>query len=238
MINKISKKVRHNHSMRSDKSENPPREVKSEKINTNIKKQHLVEANHKKIIAASLQLFLSKGYAQTTVRDIAQASNMSMGSLYNYVSSKDDVLFLVYNDMVDVIHASIQKKETNQDDPIINLKNSLSAVLEVLLNDVGAHALILFRESGSLKKQHLYPILAKEANFIKHFENILIKGVERKVFLIKDTNLIANMIVHTVALKILRKWNIGNVKDEELIKETINFVLNGILAPSSKTRCI
>lgn len=200
------------------------------KIVPNIKNKQLIKTTHKEIIAASLGLFLSKGYSQTTVKDIANASKMSIGSLYNYINSKEDILFLVYEDMVNSISAAIQKKETLQDDPIIRLKNSMTAFLEVLLKDVSTHALILFRESGVLKKKYLYPILGKEANFVKHFEKIIIMGSEKKVFEVKNTNLIANMISLTCALKILRKWNIKNITDEELIEETINFVLNGILA--------
>jgi len=41
------------------------------------------------IIEASLELFASKGFYNTTIPDIAKALKMSVGNMYNYFKSKD-----------------------------------------------------------------------------------------------------------------------------------------------------
>lgn len=41
---------------------------------------------------ASLALFARQGFAGTTTRDIADASGLTVGSLYHYMGSKDDLL--------------------------------------------------------------------------------------------------------------------------------------------------
>jgi AcrR family transcriptional regulator len=51
------------------------------------------------IVDGACRLFFKKGYHGTTIREIAIASGMSMGQLYHYISSKDDVLFLIYKHM-------------------------------------------------------------------------------------------------------------------------------------------
>jgi len=38
----------------------------------------------------------NKGIQQTTIADICKKANVSVGSFYNYFSSKDDVLYAVY----------------------------------------------------------------------------------------------------------------------------------------------
>ncbi|MES2089314.1 MAG: TetR/AcrR family transcriptional regulator [Pseudomonadota bacterium] len=41
------------------------------------------------ILRESSQLFLSKGYAATTIRDIFQATGLTTGSLYHFFSGKE-----------------------------------------------------------------------------------------------------------------------------------------------------
>ena len=50
------------------------------------------------MMAASLQLFAQNGYAATTVQDIADATGVLKGSIYHYISSKEDLLFKIFLD--------------------------------------------------------------------------------------------------------------------------------------------
>ena len=63
------------------------------------KDMDLIEKKHRRIIDGACSKFFQKGYHKTTIREIAVASGMSMGQLYHYISSKDDVLFLIYKHM-------------------------------------------------------------------------------------------------------------------------------------------
>jgi AcrR family transcriptional regulator len=58
----------------------------------------LTEERQARIAECALGVFVEKGFHAATIRDIAAACDMSMGQLYHYISSKDDVLFLVHRD--------------------------------------------------------------------------------------------------------------------------------------------
>ena len=47
------------------------------------------------VLAASSALFASKGYERATIRDVAQATGMSLAGLYYYVDGKEELLFLI-----------------------------------------------------------------------------------------------------------------------------------------------
>ncbi|NLU83596.1 TetR/AcrR family transcriptional regulator [Rhodococcus sp. HNM0569] len=47
------------------------------------------------LIAAAVETMAAKGYHGTSVRDIASAAGVSVGSLYNYFGSKHDLLALI-----------------------------------------------------------------------------------------------------------------------------------------------
>lgn len=49
-----------------------------------------------KIMAAALQLFTQRGYFSTSVPDMAQAAQVSVGSIYHYFKDKEDVARALY----------------------------------------------------------------------------------------------------------------------------------------------
>ena len=50
-----------------------------------------VERNQKKIEDGALRVFTQQGYHGTSVRDIAKASGISIGNLYNYYRTKEEI---------------------------------------------------------------------------------------------------------------------------------------------------
>ena len=67
-------------------------------VPTQIKNPQLVRERRRQIIDSTVELFIEHGYHKTTTRMIAKAANFSIGSLYEYVSSKEDLLYLVCKD--------------------------------------------------------------------------------------------------------------------------------------------
>ena len=68
-------------------------EVKN--VETQVKDTILVEQRRRQIVEAAVRLFIKKGFHKTTTREIAKVAGFSIGSLYEYIGSKEDVLFLV-----------------------------------------------------------------------------------------------------------------------------------------------
>ncbi|MEJ2727904.1 MAG: TetR/AcrR family transcriptional regulator [Deltaproteobacteria bacterium] len=50
-----------------------------------------------KIIAKALQLFCVKGYYNTSINDILQATGLTKGGLYGHFASKEDLWYAVYD---------------------------------------------------------------------------------------------------------------------------------------------
>lgn len=70
-----------------------------------VKNPELVRTRRRQIVAASVRLCIAKGFHKTPTRQIAEAVGFSNGSLYEYVASTDDVLYLV----CDAIHDEIER---------------------------------------------------------------------------------------------------------------------------------
>jgi len=200
------------------------------KIDTNIKNKELVDDKRKLIVKSALKLFLAKGYSATTVREIANTSNISMGTLYNYINKKEDILYLVYAEMLGIIHGAILSYESKTDDPMQKLLDSVRVALDVTLQKLGDHVLILYREGANLSKESLKLILKEEAAFVKHFEDIIAEGKKVGVFGTDDPRFAANIVAFLVVFGIMRKWNLKGYSTNQIVDRTTNFILKGVFS--------
>jgi AcrR family transcriptional regulator len=73
--------------------------ISKDLIPSSAKDLDLIEKKQNQIVEAACNLFFKKGFHRTNIREIADESSMSMGQLYHYISSKDDILFLVAKHM-------------------------------------------------------------------------------------------------------------------------------------------
>ena len=77
-----------------------------------------VEKNKLKIERAALQLFTRKGFHGTTVREIAKKAGVSMGKLYIYYDTKEDIF-------IDLVHHLGRKMEVIRQKELIPLMASM-----------------------------------------------------------------------------------------------------------------
>lgn len=189
----------------------------------------LFQKRQRQIINRATKLFMKKGYAQTSMREISKATGIDIRNLYYFIKSKEEILFLVI-EMIHQTEIELFEKQgiLDIDDPILQLRT----VIRELVNFVyhyDREILLLYRESKSLPKRLLKVILARESRVVARIEEILKKGLERKVFQFKDANFTANMIVYELSLHALRNWNMKKYTKEELIHLLENHVIKAVL---------
>ena len=59
------------------------------------------------IVAAAAAIFKEKGYQAATTRDIASAVGIQQATLYYYVSSKEELLYLVVREPIAQLYAEV-----------------------------------------------------------------------------------------------------------------------------------
>jgi AcrR family transcriptional regulator len=96
------------------------------------------------ILDAAARLFREKGYAATSMRDIAAAADMLPGSLYYHFAAKEDLLVAVYERGVRLITQKVRAAVARQTDPWQRLEAAAVAHLEALLK-TGDYALVVIR---------------------------------------------------------------------------------------------
>ncbi|MCO5121560.1 MAG: TetR/AcrR family transcriptional regulator [Burkholderiaceae bacterium] len=69
----------------------------TEAIVDTVQDEALIQTRRDQICDAALALFLEKGFASTTIRDICARSGVNQASIYDYIANKNDILRRLLN---------------------------------------------------------------------------------------------------------------------------------------------
>jgi TetR/AcrR family transcriptional regulator, cholesterol catabolism regulator len=134
------------------------------------------------ILAASLSLFSSKGYIQTSMNDIADALNMTKGGLYHYLDKKEDALILIHNQMTNAFLKSSKDSIAAASDPRDKLKNWIRAHA-YLMKKYSPHVNIFFTQLNFLKNSNEFDrIVSKRDDIFNLLLDIIREGQKQKKF--------------------------------------------------------
>jgi AcrR family transcriptional regulator len=96
-----------------------------------------------RIIDTALQLFATKGYEGTTMRDIAAAAECSLGLTYRYFASKEDLVLELYRWL------AVQLEELMLLLPAASIADRFHHLMRALLVAMAPHRLTLVALSGA-----------------------------------------------------------------------------------------
>ncbi|MEW6262602.1 MAG: TetR/AcrR family transcriptional regulator [Thermodesulfobacteriota bacterium] len=144
-------------------------------IPTLVKDQDLVEKRRRQIVDAAVQLFVRKGFHLTTTREIAREAGFSIGTLYEYIESKEDVLYLVCHAIHDAVESRLRQALDRGADGREALARAMADYFAVC-DAMQDHILLIYQESGSLKPESRKYVLANEERVTSIFEDILRQG--------------------------------------------------------------
>jgi len=145
-------------------------------IPTQIKNPDLVRRRHRQIVDAAVQLFIKNGFHKTTTRQIARSSGISIGSLYEYVASKEDILYLV----CDAIHAEVERGVADAMTRASKDHNLLVEVMReyfLVCDRMSDHILLIYQETQSLPPQWRKKVLENEVRITGIFVEVLARLV-------------------------------------------------------------
>ncbi|MBI2902310.1 MAG: TetR/AcrR family transcriptional regulator [Candidatus Methylomirabilis oxyfera] len=197
------------------------------RIETVVKDRALIERRHEQICDAALRLFARKGYHQTSVREIAEAADLSVGALYNYIKTKEDILLLVYHRLLDLFQKRMSEAMANSGDPTSQLRAAIEATLR-LYDEYQDLVLVLYQESHTLRREALQQLFEVDRRYVSMLQAIVERGNREGHFVAGDSNLIAIAILFLCAVWPLKRWNLKKYDLSTVTDGVIGLVLNGI----------
>jgi AcrR family transcriptional regulator len=182
------------------------------------------------LIDVARQLFAKQGVENTTMNDIAVASQRGRRTLYTYFSSKNDIYKAVIESELNGLYKKLEaviKRDISADDKLILLAfTRLTAIKEVVTRN-GTLKADFFRDIWQVET------VRKEFDNkeIQYLESIINEGVDKGIFYLSDIKQTAEILhyafkgLEVPAIRGAIKLDYNRKSDRELIA---NIVLKGL----------
>jgi TetR/AcrR family transcriptional regulator, cholesterol catabolism regulator len=204
--------------------------MKKREVQASVKDERLVRKRRTEMIKGAVNLFIEKGFHRTTTREIARASGFSIGTLYEYIRTKEDVLYLVCDSIYDQVRERLQIDLDNNQGTIDSLKLAISHYFRVV-DEMQDEVLVMYQEVKSLSKDALPYVLRKELEMVAMFETVITRCVQNKELDLTEKQI--KMIAHNIFVQGqmwgFRRWALHRMYTlEEYIELQTDLILVGI----------
>jgi len=197
-------------------------------VGTNTKDPELIRDRREQLIRAALEVFKEKGFHATTVRDIGRAAGLTQGTIYNYVRSKEDILFLVCDRVIAEYISSMQEAAAATGDPAARLREALRGVTRVMIEQSSA-ILLVYHESHNLDRRSLRSLLARVQGWINQFEELVVEGLGRDRLPKTKRSLLTNIVTFLPTLIALRGWSLSkDLTHDQYTDGLVEFMMRGL----------
>ncbi len=173
-------------------------------------------------------LFRKKGFASTSMRELAESIGVEASSLYNHIGSKNELLqtlcFKVANDFT-VSLTEIEKKGIST---VLKLQEVIRFHIEMMLNNHD-EVYVANHEWKQLQEPFLSNFLLQRNSYEGRLVEIIKTGIKKKEL----KNIHPNIAVLTIlsAVRSVEFWQRkkNNINSKELESNIIDHLINGLI---------
>jgi len=86
-------------------------------IPSGIKDEALLAERRATLVETATELFIARGFSEVSVNEIAERAGISVGALYKYIRTKEDLLWLVMDTIYGPLEDVLQAERREASDP-------------------------------------------------------------------------------------------------------------------------
>ncbi|WP_292442582.1 TetR/AcrR family transcriptional regulator [Mesorhizobium sp.] len=203
--------------------------LEMEAVPATIKNPERLMRRRAELIEVATRLFLENGFHNTSIREIVRACSFNLASLYMYVSSKEDILFLVAQDLMSNIAEELANTKLSSSSPRKSLELGFSSYCYIV-DKWRRQIRLLYREVGRLPPEMRSRVLGTVADVVSFFETIVEDGIKQQVFRKVPARVTALQIMfnaHAIALHTREIKEV--VALDDYVKYQMRVMLSGLL---------
>jgi AcrR family transcriptional regulator len=178
----------------------------------------------------AIELFYQYGYRNASLRTLAEQVGLQAGSLYNHITNKQELLFHLLREIMEEVLEMTYRRLRGKDSPLVQMHEFVESHLEfhtTRLKEIS----IGNSELRNLEPENYKAIVALRREYFGVIHNIIKKGVEQKLFHVKDAKTAARVIIGT--LNSVSGWYKvgGGVSQRELSDIYLAMIFRALGAP-------
>lgn len=180
------------------------------------------------VIRKAAELFRTKGYAASSMRDLAQMLGIEAASLYSHIKSKEEILQSLCFDMATEFRKSLDEVEKQKGPASEKLKNGIIGHIQVMAKDLTASA-VFMNEHRHLSQPYLRDFLLLRINYINRFKTIIEEGIRTGEFKSSIDKKLAVMTLFS-SLNWMPQWYDpnSNIIPVQLGQQLADMLVNGL----------
>ncbi|KAA9332655.1 TetR/AcrR family transcriptional regulator [Adhaeribacter soli] len=174
-------------------------------------------------------LFKSRGYAATSMRDLATAMGLEAASLYSHIKSKEEILQRICFRMANEFFEGLDRAEKTIANSTEKLRAAIKSHLTVLTKQPAASA-VFQNEWKHLSEPFLTDFQKLRYDYENHFRQIIKEGNTSGEFTVRDEKMATLMLLSS--LNFVHTWYKpeGKLTPEQISETLSNMLLNGIVS--------
>lgn len=153
--------------------------------------------DREQILDAAAQIISQKGFHAASMQDIAEAVNLQKASLYHHVSSKQEILFDLLDQALDLLTERVSAVFSQE----LSIEEKLCQGMRVYLVSLADNAdlaVVLLLEHRSLDPEYRERHIPRRDRFERLWRELLQEGISTGIFRETDPALAAKALLGTM----------------------------------------
>ena len=192
-------------------------------------------ARRLEILRAAGKQFRAGGFAETGMREIAAAADLSPANLYNYFRGKHEILFFCQDVSLDRMLAALDKARRLRACAAEKLRLVIVSHLRCVLDEVEGSAAHLL--TGALPSRLQRSLVAKRDRYEEGVRQVILRGTRTGEFVPCDPALAARAVLGALNWSVRWFHPDGALTAAEIAEGFADYLIRGLLSkPSSLPR--
>jgi TetR/AcrR family transcriptional regulator, cholesterol catabolism regulator len=180
------------------------------------------------IVKVAATLFKEKGYSAVSMRDIAHEMDIKAASLYNHISSKQEILSTLILEVAEAFTNEMSGITTEALTPLQKIERVIEIHIDITVN-YSENIATLNNDWMHLEGDHLKKVVKMREDYEENFRSIIKQGIAQGDIKPQHPEVILFSILST--LRTLYLWNEkrGKMDVNVLKKDMVAVLIRGIV---------
>ncbi len=182
------------------------------------------------ILTAATKLLSQQGFQKMLITDLAKEAGVSVGTIYQYVNTKEDILLLVVNDIIESYRHEVPAAMEGIEDPVERLAAGFRAYCMV----VDAHrtaALLAYQETKSISREGRERLMQLEVETNSYFSDCIKDGMRSGKFAPVEPAVASATLTMLAHMWALKHWYLNSLFDvKAYINSQLSFIIRALVA--------
>jgi AcrR family transcriptional regulator len=179
------------------------------------------------ILQRAATMFRERGFAASSMRDLAETVGIEAASLYNHIRSKNEILESISFEVANLFNEKLQEVESNRQSTINKIESILRFHIEQMIDNY-EKVIVCDREWRHLDEPFRANFQSQRRSYRKRFAAILEEGIAKGEIRRIDAPTAVLVMLH--AVNGIESWHRSKTKisADELSNHMIRILIDGL----------